>query len=329
MAHILVVEDEPSVVELLETAITQDWGHTVTVARDGRVGYQLIASNVDEFDVILCDLHLPNMSGKQMLDRIGPLIRGRTPVIVMSGLPHLLEALRETRQRAFGVLKKPFDSMDHVRDTIQAALDQRRLLQAIAQKDTQIDDLKERVDFLAEQAAELLAEARRDPLTSLPTRIQLADDIRAIESTHSDGRSRAVLCLIDMDNFRRFNDEGGYGAGDAAIEWVANELERGSRDRDQIYRWGGDEFVALIPGATLDAGLQIADRLRAHVANASIARRDPRPITLSAGLVAIPTREANPLRQMIDEAATFLKRAKAAGGDKIASAEGIHATCVL
>jgi diguanylate cyclase (GGDEF)-like protein len=319
MGHILVVEDDESIVDLLTSALA-GWGHGVTVARDGHAGYHMIARRLEDFDVILCDLHLPRMSGKQMLDRVAGLIRGRTPVIVMSGLPHLRDALRETRMSAFCVLAKPFDSIDYVRDTIQNALEQRRLQRSVAEKNAQIAEFRMRVEFLSTQATELLTESRRDPLTSLPTRNQLADDICALEAAPASLNTDAVFCLIDMDNFRRFNRDGSYSEGDTAIQWVADELGRGSRDRDEVYRWGGDEFVVLITSVDLKKGVEIADRLCRYVAAASQESGSMTSVTMSAGVVRIPAHSRDPLRMLIDEAQGYLAQAKAGGGNRVASA---------
>jgi len=322
MGHILVVEDDPALIGILQSALP-DWGHTMTVARDGPDGYRKIAISAQDFDVILCDLNLPRMRGREMLERIGTLIRGRTPVIVMSGLPDLLEALRETSQIAFSVLAKPFENLNLVRDMIQSALRQGHLLRALADKDAQIEDLKGRVEFLANQAMSSHAEARRDPLTSLATRIQLSDDIRVLNSAPSHLSTSAMLCLIDMDNFRRFNAEGGYGAGDEAIQRTAAALERCSRGRDQIYRWGGDEFVALICCEDLQTGVGIVDRLREEVAAQSRVLGHEPSITFSAGVISIPAHGNDPLRMMIDDAARYLKQAKAEGGNCVASRLGV------
>jgi diguanylate cyclase (GGDEF)-like protein len=275
----------------------------------------MITRHVDEFDVILCDLRLPKLSGKQLLERTGALIRGRTPVIVMSGVPSLRDALRETRQTAFSVLTKPFESIKLLQDTVEQALKQRRLHQSVARKDARIEDLRGHVEFLATQVTELLAETRLYPLTGLPMRRQLEEDLEELRGGHN--QHGAALCLIDMDGFRALNARG-YSVGDDAIRWVAKALVAGSRECDRVYRWGGDEFVALIVDVDLAEAVEIGDRLRESVASASRDEAASPAITLSAGVVRVPLHREHPCA-LIDEAQRHLAEAKRAGGNRVAS----------
>ncbi|MDJ0975766.1 MAG: diguanylate cyclase [Planctomycetota bacterium] len=312
MAKILVIEDDRSVVEVLEKALAT-WGHGVVVARNGEAGYEAIATRRSDFDLILCDLHLGEMTGKALLDRVGAMIRGHTPVIVISGESHMLEALGETRQWAFSVLAKPFD-IDHLRQTVEHALEQRGLLALLAARERQIDEMQDRIEFLVRQNLELNAEARRDALTNLPTRLQLADDLRSLQSRGTPFDTSGVLALLDMDDFRRFNTQGGYELGDRAIQQVSTALKRSSRDCDRIYRWGGDEFVVLIPCERYELGVQVMERLCAEVGGARI-MGDLHNVTLSAGVARIQAGSRQPLVELIEEANDYLHVAKQQGGN--------------
>lgn len=317
MARILVIEDDRSVVEFLEQALS-DWDHEVVVARNGEVGYATIATRTREFDVILCDLHLGEMTGKALLDRVGSMVRGQTPVIVISGEAHMLEALGETRQWAFSVLAKPFE-LDHLKQTIDHALEQRALLAKLRERDSRIDEMQERIEFLVRQNLELYTEARRDALTHLPTRLQLADDLRSAQARGATHATTAVLSLVDMDDFRRFNKDGGYEAGDRAIQRVAELLKRRSRDCDRIYRWGGDEFVVLIPCDGYEDGVNVMERLCREV-EGTTPLGDSRRVTLSAGVALVQAGSGKPLRDLIEEANDHLLKAKALGGNQVVSA---------
>lgn len=317
MARILVVEDDRSVVEVLERALA-DWGHGVVVARNGEAGYQAIATRRSDFDLILCDLHLGEMTGKALLDRVGAMLRGHTPVIVISGESHMLEALGETRQWAFSVLAKPFD-IEHLRQTVEHALEQRGLLALLADRERQIDEMQDRIEFLVRQNLELNAEARRDALTNLPTRLQLADDLRSLQARGTPFDTSGVLALVDMDDFRRFNKHGGYEAGDRAIQQVSTLLKRRSRDSDRVYRWGGDEFVVLIPCERYDDGVRVMERLCAEVGTTRIMGENHR-VTLSAGVALIQAGSRQPLVELIEEANDYLRVAKESGGDCVVSA---------
>jgi diguanylate cyclase (GGDEF)-like protein len=121
--------------------------------------------------------------------------------------------------------------------------------------------------------------ARVDQLTHLANRRAL-DELFAVPRTGS-----LVLAIGDLDRFKHINDRHGHLAGDACLAAVARVLSESSRAGDQVFRWGGDEFAVLLPGATADEARAVLDRLEAAVANAV---RDPdgSPVTITFGCAA-------------------------------------------
>lgn len=101
--------------------------------------------------------------------------------------------------------------------------------------------------------------ANTDSLTGLPNRRCLLDRLRG-----RSGRSEAggVLVLIDLDRFKRINDRFGHERGDAVLVEMARRIESMMRDGDTVARWGGEEFLAFLPGCDRDAGLRAAERIR-------------------------------------------------------------------
>jgi len=106
VAHILIVEDEPDIAELFGRHL-ESKGHTFDVAADGLEGQRAVFQTERDYDLILCDLKMRHMSGKVFLDLVHEVIKDKTPVVVVSGWPHLVEALGIARRRAFMILNKP------------------------------------------------------------------------------------------------------------------------------------------------------------------------------------------------------------------------------
>ena len=164
----------------------------------------------------------------------------------------------------------------------------------------------ERIEFLA----------MHDALTGLINRRQMTE---LIQRQHVRGtRNGAPFCiaLIDLDNFKRINDEHGHAAGDRVLRAFATESEKIVRATDALGRWGGEEFVLLMPDATLGAAREGAERLRRmfertpiDVGNAVV------QMTLSAGMVQFADDES-PMR-MIERADEALYRAKAQGRNQV------------
>lgn len=316
MARILVVENDAGVVDVLRRALS-DWGHDVWLAHDGVEGHEAIFTRREDFDVLLSDLHMPRMSGPAFLERVAGEVRGRTPVVIISGKMHMIEALGEVRRWAFALLQKPFE-IEHLRETLEHALEQRRLLLRLAEADEQTEALHRRLEFLARQNAELFEAGRHDPQTGLPSRLRLREDLGArVASTGG----RVVLALCDIDDFRRFNTKLGYAGGDAAIKAVSELLRRHSRPLDGVYRYGGDEFVVLLDCDHLDQGAEIMERLRSSIESAAptLPGLDSQPITISAGVARIDGLQRPALEECLDEANRLLTYAKRQGGNRVAT----------
>jgi diguanylate cyclase (GGDEF)-like protein len=155
--------------------------------------------------------------------------------------------------------------------------------------------------------------ARRDPLTGLLNR-------RAIDEAIDDEvqRSRRLgsvfsVLMIDVDHFKALNDREGHAAGDRALQHLATLMSAQTREIDRLGRWGGEEFVMLLPGASYDAAMAMAERLRERTASLPLIWNDtPCPLTISIG-VAQWRGEADGIAQLLARADAALYRAKARG----------------
>ena len=158
----------------------------------------------------------------------------------------------------------------------------------------------------------------RDPLTGLFNRRYLEETLEIEFARASRAKTPLSIMMIDVDHFKRFNDNFGHDAGDAVLKAVAQALNGGMRRGDITCRYGGEEFTIFAPGAALQDGERRADVLRQTVAAMSLVHNG-RPlgsITASFGVAAFPLHGATPAEvlQAADEA---LYRAKKAGRDRV------------
>jgi diguanylate cyclase (GGDEF)-like protein len=180
-----------------------------------------------------------------------------------------------------------------------------------AQLDAQLDAQQQRA-----RAAEFAASAERDPLTGLGNRRHLQR--RSSELFAAAARESRPLALahVDVDHFKSINDSLGHAAGDAVLVAMAQLLGHNTRERDVLARTGGEEFVIVLPGTTLDGAADICERLRQSVAVhpwSGLGLHD-RPVTISIGLVTAPPYDLATLLKRADEA---LYRAKHEGRNRI------------
>lgn len=167
--------------------------------------------------------------------------------------------------------------------------------------------------------------ATTDPLTHLRNRRQLDGDVAIIwPSIHRRGVPCAVV-MLDLDHFKRLNDERGHAAGDSTLRSVAMELQRQVRGRDSVYRVGGEEFLVLLRDTTLEAGLQVADRIRVAISDLGLPASGgstPTRLTISGG-VAVADEHAPSWEAVVAVADAALYAAKRAGRDCVMGPDGV------
>ena len=141
-----------------------------------------------------------------------------------------------------------------------------------------------------------------DVLTGLPNRRALDKALsRELSRSKRSGEALGVV-FIDCDNFKSVNDNEGHAAGDRVLKHVATALRSQLRDIDTVCRFGGDEFVLLLPGTNADSALQVAEKLRQLLL--LVMERENWPITFSLGVYARPAKS-----QEIMDSRGFLARA--------------------
>ena len=139
---------------------------------------------------------------------------------------------------------------------------------------------------------ELREAARVDPLTGVANRLRLEEDLEMVAGRDA-GRGEGAALMIDIDRFKDYNDRHGHIAGDEVLRRVADALAANTRPSDRVYRFGGEEFLVLLPGASIIDALAVAERQRAAVAELGI--RTDRPgrteddevVTISVGVAPL------------------------------------------
>ncbi len=161
--------------------------------------------------------------------------------------------------------------------------------------------------------------AMHDPLTGLPNRRQLTEDIASQISILSESGQRAGVAMIDVDHFKRLNDDFGHRVGDVSLQKIASVMRNALREGDMVYRYGGEEFVAIFKGASGPEALVAAERLRLAVETTPLTgdQLEPvGPVTISIGIALLPDHggDIDALIEMADKA---MYRAKECGRNRV------------
>jgi diguanylate cyclase (GGDEF)-like protein/PAS domain S-box-containing protein len=170
-----------------------------------------------------------------------------------------------------------------------------------------------------ERANRCAALAHLDPLTGVCNR-RSADELIASLNNGSHTAPGAIFLMIDVDDFKRVNDTYGHLAGDQVVRMVANTLRNNLRPYDFVCRWGGEEFLVILAGASLREGLAIAERCRALVAASGCDTAHGRvSVTCSIGLSELQPGEAPELA--LARADGMLLLSKKTGRNRVTVAE--------
>lgn len=165
----------------------------------------------------------------------------------------------------------------------------------------------------------LRSNAIRDPATGLFNRRYMEESARR-EFGRADRRQKPVgVMMVDIDHFKAFNDRHGHHAGDRRLGDVARFLELSTRVEDIVCRYGGEEFVVIMPEAPFEACLHRAERLREGVKTAVGGARSEAPVTVSIGVASYPAHGGD-IVEVLQSADAALYRAKRGGRDRVAPA---------
>lgn len=189
---------------------------------------------------------------------------------------------------------------------IGAAFDE--MTQALQDRDTELQKV----------LMKLNEQVTTDPLTGLYNRRYLQDFLRKEFDRARRGTTPVAAIMLDIDHFKRINDDFGHAAGDIVLKETALLLEQHIRGSDMVCRYGGEEFLLILPGATLDGALQRAENIRNLVQGLDLKYHDQPlgTITASLGVALFPDHAAgtDALIQAADEA---LYESKGAGRNRV------------
>jgi two-component system cell cycle response regulator len=309
--RILVAEDDTVSRTILAKAV-EKFGHECLVVEDGEKAWELFQST-PEVDVVISDWMMPGIDGPELCRRVRAINSGwYTFFIFLTALgdkQHLLEGMQAG---ADDYLTKPLD-----REQLQV-----RLI-AASRVNSLHRQLNEQKDELEKLNRELFAMSRRDPLTRLGNRLRLREDLETLGAQAQRYGHSYCAMLCDVDFFKAHNDTYGHLAGDEVLKRVADVISEHLRGGDLAYRYGGEEFLIVLPEQSLESGVSIADRLRRAVEDLGMSheRNPPGVVTISLGVAALSAGEPKSADELLKEADEALYRAKESGRNCVVSYE--------
>lgn len=283
---VLVVDDDASWLEGARDLLSRYF--EVLTAGDGDEALELLSKQRP--DVVVTDLHMPGHGGLGFLEQARAVEEAsQLPFLVLSGTTDTDTKVQAFQSGAFDYLTKPASPGELVM-RIRNALDHSQALR----RERQLQET--------------------DDLTGMPNRRSLRAVIgAALRDTAKSGKPLAVA-MVDQDGLKQINDQYGHPAGDAAIRAMASALQRCKRGSDFAARWGGDEFVVVMPGADRAGAEKLAARVQAELDAHPLEVPGAEPISLAASFGVAVVGEvgwAETWEQLLERADAALYQQKA------------------
>jgi len=291
---ILIIDDSTSIHRLVEHGI-KDIGADLLFACDGQSG--LVLANQEQPDLILLDVNMPNLSGFEVCS----LLKDNPEtydisVIFLTGDSQSLNMVKGFDLGAIDYVTKPFDKAE-LTARVRAALKTKTLL-----------------DLLTSQA-------QIDGLTGLHNR-RYFDEQLAQKMAECHRYNQCVgLLLLDVDHFKKINDQLGHPKGDQALTKLAQVISNTCRTSDIACRYGGEEFALILPQSDQPFTLHCGQRLLQTVRDCPDFKRIlGQSLTISIGSACAPPCDTRTPSSLVQEADKALYAAKQSGRDRVMAA---------
>jgi two-component system, cell cycle response regulator len=297
--RILIVDDNQDNIDIISTRL-RFRGYDILEASDGSQALDLVLREAP--DLILLDVMLPDIDGYEISRRIkGSTQLPYIPIILVTARDSTQDKVTGLDAGADDYLTKPIN-FPELEARVRSMLRIKRLQDELEEKNRELERL-----------------SISDGLTGLFNHRHIHDlleeEWERVERTH-DCMS---VAMFDLDRFKAVNDTYGHQAGDRVLIELADILRETARDIDRLGRYGGEEFMALLPETCIEDAAVFVERVRAAVGlrEFDVGRAEPLRMTLSAGVASYPHPAVTSAETLVRLADDALYAAKAGGRDRV------------
>jgi two-component system, cell cycle response regulator len=298
--RVLAAEDNPLFQSVLRNMLTK-WGYDAMVARNGKEAWQVLQSP-DAPRLAILDWMMPGMDGVEVCRRVRAEIREPyIYILLLTARTEAQDLVEGMEAGADDYLTKPFNAHE-LRVRLRAG---RRIL-----------DLQEQL--LLTQAA-LREQATHDSLTGLRNRPSILETLQNELARGAREAQPIAVLMVDLDRFKDVNDTYGHLAGDSVLRETARRMKAAVRCYDAVGRYGGEEFLVVLPGAEGPAARSQAERIRDAIGSEPfpLLNGSPIPVTCSIGVSCYRPPVPLDTDSLIRDADLALYHAKNAGRDRV------------
>lgn len=284
---VLVVDDEPLVAELVGEVLS-DHHMNVLIASSGLEALSLLEAH--QVDAVVSDICMEGMDGFELLYEIAG-VDDAINVILMTGYDSHEMVKRAIAAGAYDYLSKPLDDHSLIISATQRAAENTALVRQNTALITQLMRSNEQVIAANQRLTQLNTQLRKlantDELTQLYNRRYIDEWLRT-RLSNTDSQECYSIILMDIDFFKGVNDSYGHASGDKVLQQLAQILQTNHRETDLVGRYGGEEFIIVLPGCAADVAMTVAEKLRRLIETTPVCLGDHAvDVTASMGVATL------------------------------------------
>lgn len=316
--RLLVIEDDPDQRDLIQGTLEAKFGDGTVVAVGTRA--EALQQPLDSFNLILSDFNLPDATGMELLQQIQE--RSRTPVIMVTGENVGRIASEAISKGATDYVVKFGDYLFTIPLVVEKNLAVARIRRENERLRTELqsalNEVREKNAQLVQSLMKIEEVAATDPLTGLYNRRHFGQVLEQLFSEAVRYTSDLSCVMIDLDGYKQLNDTHGHQLGDQILVVAGKVIASNLRKMDVAARYGGDEFILLLPRTGMDDAICVAQRIREEfgLTSGALLRRN-QGVGMSIGVSSMMNDHPPSTDQLVSTADAALYRAKTAGRNRV------------
>jgi diguanylate cyclase (GGDEF)-like protein len=288
---VLVIEDHPDQRDLLAIVLQRE-GYRVVTAANGLEALEKLEGQ--HVQIALSDIMMPKMDGFELINRIrsNPALRNIYLILITARIQEG-DRVRGLDLGADDYITKPFSFSE---------------LLARVRVGSRVVQYQQHLEY----------QTQVDSLTGLFNRRAFENKVQEEFERSKRYRNPLSLIILDIDNFKTINDTYGHHGGDAALVKISETLRQKTRQSDFPSRYGGEEFVLVLPETDQSSAFQVAGKIHDEIRSCTFGTADrPFALTVSIGLTSTSSKQYSDWREMLDDADQALYVAKNTGKDRV------------
>jgi diguanylate cyclase (GGDEF)-like protein len=311
--RILVVDDHEDNIELLRARL-EARGYEVDGAPDGQAALDKVDQQPP--DLILLDVMMPKIDGMEVARRLKAKMAKKElpfiPIIMQTALDTTEHKVEGLGAGAIDYITKPINFAE-LEARVSSQLHVKKLQSELEERDKELSELNDKLRQIS----------LTDGLTQIENRRSLEERLHDMWSHSVRLHEPIALVMCDIDKFKNVNDQYGHQAGDAVLKDFAQLLKSEAREIDRVGRYGGEEFLLILPGTVLDAAVTFAERLREKVEGHTFTYSDGTlRRTMSCGVAGSPHPRIKDQEALLKASDDALYVAKETGRNRVIRFDG-------